>query len=187
MQEEWVSRNRSARKWSRREQIGRVLWALAQPLFRFSPRPFWSWRRRMLKLFGAKVGSGVHIFPTACITIPWNLSLGDNCAIGDHVILYALGPITVGARATVSQNAHLCAGSHDYRQSDMPLIKPAISIGTDCWVAADAFVGPGVTIGDRAILGARAVTTKDVPDGTVAVGNPAKVISKRKESENPRG
>ena len=73
-----VSANRRSRKWSRREQLGRMLWALAWPAFRMVPRPFWGWRRVMLRLFGATVGKDVHIHPTAHIAMPWSLSLGDN-------------------------------------------------------------------------------------------------------------
>jgi putative colanic acid biosynthesis acetyltransferase WcaF len=130
----------------------------------------------LLRAFGAKVGRDVHIYPTTRITIPWNLDLGAGCAIGDRVTLYALGPITIGARATVSQGAHLCAGTHDLSVPSRPLLKPPISIGEDAWVCADAFVGPGVRIGKGAILGARAVTMRDLPDNTTAVGNPARRI-----------
>lgn len=171
-----VDANRSARKWSRREQIGRMLWGLATPLFGLSPRPLWGWRRMLLRAFGATVGKGVHVYPTARITIPWNLTLGAGCAVGDHAILYALGPITIGARATVSQGAHLCAGTHDLSQPARPLVKSPIVIGSDAWVAADAFVGPSVTVGDGAVVGARAVVMKHVEPGHVVVGNPAKTI-----------
>tara|TARA_R110002126_G_scaffold155833_1_gene302900 strand:- start:3255 stop:3842 length:588 start_codon:yes stop_codon:yes gene_type:complete len=177
-----VSANRKARKWSRREQGGRLLWALAHPLFALSPRPFWGWRRALLRVFGAKVGQSAHIFPTVHITIPWNLTLGDYCAIGDHAILYALGPIAIGARSTVSQGAHLCAGTHDWRQPDMPLITKPISVDDDCWIAADAFIGPGVTIGTGSILGARSVTMRDLPAGVIAVGNPATIVSNRNKN-----
>lgn len=171
-----VARNRGAIKWTRREQLGRILWTLASPLFRFSPRPFWGWRRGMLRLFGAQVGAHVHIYPTVNITIPWNLTLGDSCAVGDFAILYALGRITVGPRVTVSQYAHVCAGSHDLTRSDRPLTKPPIEIGADAWVAADAFVGPGVTIGAGAVVGARAVVMKNVSPGDIVVGNPARIL-----------
>lgn len=173
-----VIANRAARKWSRREQAGRVLWALAMPLFRLSPRTFWGWRRVLLRAFGAGVGQGVHVYPTTRITIPWNLVLGDGCAVGDHAILYALGHITLGPRATVSQHAHLCAGSHDLTHPARPLIKPPIVIGADAWIAADAFVGPGVTVGDGAIVGARAVVVKNVNSGHVVAGNPARILRK---------
>lgn len=175
-----VAANRKARKWSRREQVGRVLWALATPFFRLSPRPLWIWRRAMLRAFGARVGPDVHIYPSVRVTIPWNLDLGAGCAVGDHAILYALGKITVGARATISQYAHLCSGSHDLSRYDRPLTKPPITIETDAWIAADAFVGPGVTIAKGAVIGARAVVMKDVDPHAIMVGNPAFQIGKSK-------
>lgn len=178
-----VATNRAARKWTRREQVGRVLWALAAPLFRLSPRPLWGWRRALLRAFGARVGQGVHVYPTARIAIPWNLVLGDGCAVGDHAILYALGPITLGARATVSQYAHLCAGSHDLTRPDRPLTKTPITVGADVWIAADAFVGPGVTVGAGAVVGARAVTMKDIHPGHVVAGNPARILRRIAASE----
>ena len=169
-----VDANRAARKWTRGEQAGRVAWALATPLFRLSPRPLWGWRRFLLRLFGATVGRDAHVYPSVRVTIPWNLSIGDGAAIGDRAILYALGPIRIGERATVSQGAHLCAGTHDFRDPAMPLLKPPVAIGAGAWVCADAFVGPGVTIGDAAVLGARAVAMRDLAPGRVAAGNPAR-------------
>ncbi|MEO1205468.1 MAG: hypothetical protein AAFV45_03985 [Pseudomonadota bacterium] len=174
-----VASNRTAPKWDRKALAGRILWDLVHPLFAFSPRPLWGWRRGLLRLFGARIGQAAHIYPTARVTIPWNLSMGDDSAIGDHAQIYALGPIAVGARATISQGAHLCAGTHDYRDATMPLLKPPITIGDDAWVCADAFIGPGVTIGSRAIVGARAVVVKDVAADTIVAGNPAKMIKTR--------
>jgi len=171
-----VTKNRATRKWTAGEQIGRVLWALAMPLFRFSPRVLWSWRRALLRIFGAKIGSDVHIYPSVRITIPWNLEIGDQAAIGDFAILYALGRIRVGPRATVSQYAHLCAGTHDWRDPARPLVKTPIAIGDDAWICADAFVGPGVTVGEGSIVGARTVAMKDVPPDTKAVGNPMRFV-----------
>ncbi|PZX45750.1 putative colanic acid biosynthesis acetyltransferase WcaF [Roseinatronobacter thiooxidans] len=174
-----IAANRAARKWTRREQAGRVLWALVVIFFRFSPRPLWGWRRAMLRAFGARVGTDVHVYPSARITIPWNLTLGAGCSVGDHAILYALGPITLGPRATVSQYAHLCAGSHDWRDPAMPLTKPPITIGADVWICADVFVGPGVKVGDCAILGARAVVVRDVAPRSIVAGNPARPMGTR--------
>jgi putative colanic acid biosynthesis acetyltransferase WcaF len=174
-----VKANRAETKWSRREQVARVIWGSVLPLFVFSPRPFWGWRRFLLRLFGASIGPEVHIYPSARITMPWNLEIGESAAIGDRAILYALGSITIGARATISQGAHICAGTHDISDPARPLLKPPITIGSDAWVCADAFVGPGVAVGDGAIVGARAVAMKDVPAHAIVVGNPARQIKKR--------
>lgn len=107
--------------------------------------------------------------------MPWHLTVDADAAIGDRAILYALGPIHIGARATVSQYAHLCAGTHDLTDAARPLIKAPICVGADAWVCADAFVGPGVRIGAHSVLGARAVAMKDLPVGATGIGNPMQV------------
>lgn len=171
-----VSENRAARKYTAKQQIARILWALIHPLFAFSPRPLWGWRRQLLRLFGAHVGQGAHIYPSAKITMPWNLSVGEEAAIGDGVKLYALGKITVGERTTISQWTHICAGSHNVTLPSRPLTMPPIVIGSDCWIATDAFVGPGVSICDGTIVGARSVVIKDIREKCLVAGNPAKKI-----------
>jgi putative colanic acid biosynthesis acetyltransferase WcaF len=132
-----------------------------------------------LRLFGAEVGNNVHIDSSAKIFIPWNLKIGDWTSVGFEVLLYNLGPLTIGERVTISQRAHLCGGSHDYRSSTMDLIKAPIRIGNGAWVCADAFIGPGVKVGRSAVVGARAVVVKDVADGVVVAGNPAGQVGKR--------
>jgi putative colanic acid biosynthesis acetyltransferase WcaF len=139
----------------------------------------WAWRCAVLRLFGARIGRAVQIHPTVRIDVPWNLQIGDNVGIGDSVILYSLGIISIGQNATISQNVHLCAGSHEFRCVDMPLLKLPISIGEDVWICADAFVGPNVTVGDAAVVGARAVVMRNVEPGRIMVGNPAKVVGYR--------
>lgn len=171
-----ITANRQSIKWSRWEITKRVFWMCALPLFRLSPRPMWAWRRSLLRLFGARVEPEVHIYPTVKIAIPWNLDLGHSCAIGDGAILYSLGCIKIGARATVSQGAHLCAGTHDITCIDRPLMKMPIVIGADSWIAADSFIGPGVAVGNGAIVGARAVAMKDIAQAHVVAGNPIKTI-----------
>lgn len=177
-----IAENRGQQKWTRKQQVGRIMWALAGPLYRWSPRPLWGWRRFLLKLFGATIGQQVHLFPTVRITIPWNLSIGEYTAIGDHAILYALGPISIGKRVTISQYAHLCAGSHDYESKTMTLTKPPIDIGDDSWVCTEAFVGPGIRIGENCIIGARSVVVKSVESNHIVGGNPATTIKVRGEN-----
>lgn len=174
-----VGANRRARKYSRRAMLGRILWSLLHPFFRFSPRLLWSWRNTLLRLFGASIGKGVRIYPTVEIIIPWTLAIGDEATIGHRAILYALGPIAIGPRATVSQGAHLCAGTHDYRRPDFPLVKLPITIGEGAWICADAFIGPNVKVGDYAIAGARSVVMRDVEPQTIVAGNPAHPVGKR--------
>lgn len=108
--------------------------------------------------------------------MPWNLEIGMAAAVGDRAILYALGPISIGERATISQGAHLCAGTHDLRDPARPLLKLPIRIGDDAWICADAFIGPGVTIGRGAVAGACAVIVKDVGEDCIVAGNPARLI-----------
>ncbi len=175
-----VQQNRRARKYSSGEMIRRVMWKVAQPLFRLSPRRCFGWRRFLLRCFGAKIGRSVRAHPSATIYFPWNLEAGDESAIGEHAFVYNLGRVTMGGRATISHRANICAGTHDHTKPDFPLLRPPITIGPEAWVCADAFVGPGVTIGEGAILGARAVAMKDVNPWTIVVGNPARE-SKRHE------
>jgi putative colanic acid biosynthesis acetyltransferase WcaF len=111
--------------------------------------------------------------------MPWNFEIGDWSSIGEYVYIYNLGKITIGNNTTISHRSHLCAGTHDYTRSTLPLIKPPISIGNNSWICTDTFIGPGVTICEGAVVGARAVVTKDVPSWTVVVGNPAKPVKKR--------
>lgn len=172
-----VASNRAAVKYGRSEMLLRVLWgAFGRPLFRFVPRPFFSLRAAILRLFGASVGKNVHVYPSACVYMPWNLAIGDWSSIGERAYLYNLGPIAIGAGVTVSYRAHLCAGTHDFRQADFPLLKPPVNIRDGAWICTDAFVGPGVTVGEGAIVGARAVVVKDVPPRAIVAGNPAGIL-----------
>mgnify|MGYP002280335680 CR=1 FL=1 len=170
---------RRQRPYSRREYLGRLLWALVSPLFRWSPRPLFGWRRFLLRLFGARVGRQAHVYPSARIYLPWMLTLGEQASIGEWALIYNLGAVTIGDRATISHRAHLCAGTHDYRDPALPLLRLPIEVGAQAWVCADVFLGPGRRVGEGAIVGAGAVVVSDVPDWTVVGGNPAQPIKKR--------
>ncbi len=174
-----IESNRSARKWTRGELMGRLLWAFCSPLFRYSPRLLWGWRRFLLQMFGAKVGRHVQIHPSVRVFIPWNLTIGDWSSVGFDALLYNLGPLVIGEKVTISQRAHLCGGSHDFRDPTMTLLKLPVEIGDGAWICADVFVGPGVCVGRNSVLAARAVVVKNVNEGNVVGGNPAKVIGTR--------
>lgn len=174
-----IAANRKAAKYTRFDLLRRVLWAVATPFFRFSPRICFGWRRVLLRFFGASVGNHVHIYNTAVIYMPWNLQIGDWSSIGEYVFVYNLGKITIGKKTTISHRAHLCAGTHDYTRTELPLQKPTITISDQTWICADAFVGPGLVVGEGAVVGARAVVMKDVAPWAVVAGNPARFVKQR--------
>jgi len=167
--------------YSTREKVWRLLWAITQAtFFRFSFHTWNGWRIFLLQSYGAEIDSSCVIRRTVRVECPWNLRMGANSCLGDGVFVYCLGKVTIGDRVSISQHAHLCAGSHDYSKEDMPLLRLPITIENDVWLAADTFVGPDVTVGEGAILGARAVAMKNLDPQTVYAGNPAAIIKKRK-------
>ena len=158
----------------------RVVWNLAWLILcRFTPPPLHAWRRLVLRAFGASIGHGVRVHGSAKIWLPANLELGDHVLVGPAARLYNQGRITIGPRSVISHRAHLCASSHDIADPDFQLVLRPIVVGTRCWIAAEAFVGPGVTVGDRAVVGARAALfAAAAPDGVYS-GNPALLIKQR--------
>ncbi|GAC1456670.1 MAG: hypothetical protein PVS2B3_08190 [Steroidobacteraceae bacterium] len=182
-----VAANRAARKYTRREQTLRVLWAFGRWLIVLSPHPCHGWRRMVLRLFGARVGRQVRIHSSSVLYMPWNVELGDWAAVGPEVFIYSLGQVRIGCRATVSYRTHVCAGTHDFADPALPLLKPPVTIADDAWVGTDAFIGPGVTVGRGAIVAARAVVVKDVAALTVVGGHPAREIGPHPGMPKPRG
>ncbi|MDP7008219.1 MAG: hypothetical protein QGI78_01455 [Phycisphaerales bacterium] len=175
-----VAEDRHVSPYPTNEKVKRLIWAVVQEtMFRFSFHTWYSWRRFLLRGFGAHIHSTAKIRRTVRVECPWNLTVGKNSCLGDRVTAYCLGPITIGERVSVSQNTHLCAGSHDYTKTEMPLMRLPIAIGDDAWIAADAFVGPNVVVGKGAILGARGVATKSLDSWTIYAGNPAVSVKSR--------
>jgi len=111
--------------------------------------------------------------------VPWMIDVDDDATIGDYAILYSLGKIKIGKRSIISQYAHLCAGTHDYTDHTFKLIRTPVTIGSDVWVGADAFIGPGVHVHDLSVVGARSSAYKELPSRHVFVGNPAKPVKER--------
>ncbi|MEQ1850130.1 MAG: WcaF family extracellular polysaccharide biosynthesis acetyltransferase [Chthoniobacteraceae bacterium] len=161
-------------------RLARMVWNFVWLfLFRPSPRPLHGWRAFLLRLFGAKLGRGCHIYPGVRVWAPWNLVCDDEAGVGDGVILYNQAIITIGKRAVISQGAHLCSGSHDYESPRFELFAKPITIGDHAWLAAECFIHPGVTVGEGAVVGARSVVTRDVPKWMVCAGNPCQSIKPR--------
>jgi putative colanic acid biosynthesis acetyltransferase WcaF len=171
---------------SLRNRMKRAVWNLvAALLFRPSPAPFHRWRSFLLRLFGARIGHNVHVYPGVSIWAPWNLDLSDECGVANGVTLYAQGRISIGFRAVISQGSHLCAGTHDYTLPGFPLIVQPIVIGSHAWIAAESFVHPGVTIGDGCVVGARSVVIRDLPAWMLCAGHPCMPIRPR-QTEFPQ-
>jgi putative colanic acid biosynthesis acetyltransferase WcaF len=160
-----------------RNRIARLLWLVVYKLFyRMSPRPFHRWRSSILRLFGARLGPRCHIYSAARIWAPWNLVCGEGACVADDAEVYNPARVTIGRDAVVSQGALLCTGTHDYRDANFPLAYGQITIGAGAWIAARAIVLPGVTVGERTVIGAGAVVTRSVPPDVVCAGNPAQII-----------
>jgi putative colanic acid biosynthesis acetyltransferase WcaF len=164
------------------EIASRMTWALVQStLFRWSPRPWHGFRARLLRLFGADIPEpgNVVVFPTVRIVFPSKLALSPRSMVGPRVELYNLAKISLRRGANISQNCHLCAGTHDYTRWSMPLVAKPITVGENTWIAADVFVGPGVSIGDLCVVGARSVVVGDLPSRKVCAGNPCRPLKDR--------
>ncbi|GAB3180941.1 hypothetical protein GCM10027291_49370 [Telluribacter humicola] len=107
------------------------------------------------------------------------MKIGDNCWIGDGVVLYNLGEIIIGTNVVVSQKSYLCTGSHDYEAINFPIYSKPIVIEDDCWIATDVYVGPGVVIKRGTVVGARSSVFKSLPGNKICIGSPAKPIKDR--------
>ena len=173
-----------------KERCGRVLWFFFYRVFyRLVPRYFNGWHRFWLRRFGASVGKGCIIYPSAEIQFPWRLMLKDYCVIGWNVRIYNLGMVTIGKHAVLSQYVYLCAGTHDYLNPQMPLLRPPIEIGDGCWIATEVFVGPNVKIGENSVVGARSVVMSNLSSDKVCYGNPccevkARIMHKNESSNS---
>lgn len=176
---------KSNTKWSSRIKLARLLWNFSWLLFfRFTPKRLGNrWRVFLLRLFGASIEGDALILPSCKILQPWKLKLGKGSAIGAEVNIYNYDMVTIGDMSVISQYSYLCTGTHDFTHPYMPLIWKPISIGSECWIAADVYIGPGIIIHDGAVIGARSVVTKDIPEWTVCVGNPCKPIKIRQVNQ----
>lgn len=166
---------------SLKNKIGRVVWNIVYvTMFRpFSPTLFDLWRLFLLRLFGAKVHAKAQVYSSVKIWAPWNLEMGAYACLAPYVDCYNTALIKIGEHSTVSQKSYLCASSHDITDPHHPLITAPIIVEDQVWIAADAFVGMGVTVRQGAVVGARACVFKDVAPWTVVGGNPARYIKDR--------
>jgi putative colanic acid biosynthesis acetyltransferase WcaF len=140
----------------------------------------------ILRLFGAKMGSGVVIKPRVNIHLPWKLTVGDHCWLGEGAWILNLEEISIGAHVCVSQNAFLCTGNHDFRNPGMPYRNAPIAIEDGAWIAAQTFIGPGVSIGREAVVLAGSVVLKSLEGGNVYQGSPCVMTGSRWARQAPQ-
>jgi len=176
-----IDLSKSNENWPLEAKLKRVAWNITWALlFRPTPKRLGNrFRLFLLKMFGARIHGSPLVDPSCKILLPWQLEIGEFSAIGHDVEIYNYGRVTIGPMSVVSQYSYLCTGTHDYTHPHMPLTWSPISIGSECWIAADVFVAPGVVINDGVVVGARSVVTQTLPPWTVCAGNPCKVIKKR--------
>jgi putative colanic acid biosynthesis acetyltransferase WcaF len=156
-----------------------ALWVLCKVLFFQNAFPWPSALRVfLLRFFGARVGSHVVIRAGVNISFPWRLTMGDYVWIGEEVSILSLAPVTLGSHVCISQRAFLCTGSHDSRRETFDLQVRPIVVENEVWIAAQAFIGPGTTIGRGSIVSAGTVLMKSIPPDSLAKGNPAQVSAK---------
>lgn len=161
-------------------RVVRVLWSICYTLlYRRTPNVAHRFRVALLRLFGGQIHSTAHPYPNCKIWAPWNLKMAAHSCLANNVDCYNVARIELGEYAIVSQYTYLCSASHDFNDRNFPLFSKPITIGRQAWVAARAYIGPGVTVGEGAVVGANSCAYKNVEPWTVVGGNPARIISRR--------
>ena len=159
--------------------VVQLWWLVQDTLFRWSPQFLYGWRRFLLRMFGARIGTGVLIRPTVRVTYPWKIGIGNYSWIGDDVVLYSLDEIEIGSHTVISQSSYICTGSHDFTKPAFDIYGQKIKIGDQVWISTDVFVAPGVEIGQGSVVGVRSTVLKDLPPGKICYGSPARPIKDR--------
>ncbi|MGB3405216.1 MAG: hormogonium polysaccharide biosynthesis acetyltransferase HpsU [Microcoleaceae cyanobacterium] len=178
----WIDLRQYDQSWFDRGKPGWfiLLWWLVQAVtFPLTLHPLNGIRCGILRLFGAKIGAGVVIRPTARFTYPWKVTIGDYSWIGDDVVLYSLDHITIGQHCVISQKSYLCTGSHDLNDPAFGLKTAPIQVENGAWIATDCFIAPGINIGANTVVGARSSVFSNLPSGYICVGTPCRPKSPR--------
>jgi putative colanic acid biosynthesis acetyltransferase WcaF len=164
-------------------RLRRLIWNITcLLLYRLSPRPFHAWRAMLLRLFGASLGPDCHFYPASKVWAPWNLVCADHVAAADGVEIYNPSLIQIDSHVILSQGAYICGATHDYNDPDFPLLAYRMHIEQFAWICARASVGPGVCVGEGAVLGLGSIATRDLAAWTVYSGNPAEALRERKRT-----
>lgn len=169
-----------------KDYIYRLIWGVVKnTIWKLCWHRFWFLRMLILRAFGSDVSLTSMAFGSTNITRAWDIVIGRYVALGPRVHIYNLNKVIIGDNTVISQDAYICGGTHDYTDKTLPLLREDVVIGNNVWICAGAFIAPGVTIGEGAVIAARSVVVKDVEPWTIVGGNPASFIKKRtiKETE----
>jgi putative colanic acid biosynthesis acetyltransferase WcaF len=156
-----------------------ALWMLVRCLFFQNAIPWPSALRvELLRMFGARMGNNVVVRANVNISFPWRLTIQDHVWIGEDVGILSLAEVRIENNVCISQRAFLCSGSHDFRSNDFKLRVAPITIGSGSWIAACAFIGPGVEVGAGSVVSAGSVVLESVAANSLVRGNPAEIVTK---------
>ena len=133
-------------------------------------------RPRVLTVFGASIGSRVLIRRGVRVQFPWNLTIGNDCWIGEEVWFINHEKVTIGNDVCVSQRSIICSGGHDYRSQSLEYAHEPIEIKDGAWICLDAKVLPGVTIGECSVVSAGEIGRKSLPDFSMLIGGQIRPI-----------
>lgn len=160
--------------------VRQVFWYfIGTPLVFSSLLPFSSLKIFLLRIFGAKIGTGVRIKPGVRIKFPWKLSVGDYSWIGEGVWIDNLAHVTIGSNCCVSQGAYFCTGNHDWSKPTFDLKTQAITIEDHCWIAAQTSLSPGSILREGVVLTLGSVAAGELSAWTIHTGNPCVATSER--------
>lgn len=176
----WYQRTQKTQNVSKSYKAKLQIWRCIDTLFfKTSLNVFSWWRVFLLRLFGAKIGKGCYISPKCTIFIPWNLEMGNYCSIDDYAYIKPMTKIKIGDYVSIANFVHIIPGGHDVRSRDFSSDLSPVTIGNGVFIGADSYISKGVNIGQMAVIGARSVVLKDVPENTIAFGCPCTIKGER--------
>ena len=134
---------------------------------------------------GISIGNGVFIGRNTILSCKnGNIEIADGANIGFNCELFSASTVTIGRNVLIAAYAYVIGGDHDFSDPSAPVLtqerhSAGVSIGDGAWLGAGAKILDGVTIGERAVIGAGAVVRESIPAAAIAVGVPARIVSRR--------
>lgn len=176
----WFQRNEKTQNVTKSYKIKLQIWRCIDTLFfKTSLNPLTCWRVFLLKLFGAKIGKGCYISPKCTIFVPWNFEMGNYSSIDDYAYIKSRAKIKIGDYVSIANFVHIIPAGHNVRSRHFDSDTAPVNIKNGAFIGADTYISKGVTIGEMAVIGARSVVFKDIPNNTIAYGSPCQLKDKR--------